>query len=349
MTSSKPRPFPADPTRRRLLAAGAALAAALAALPAAAQAPATEGRVKLLIGYQDLTVPSTVTASRVLEGAPYDVEWVILPGPAAQLSALYSKNIDVGHMGDTSLIIEQGKAKDEWVEGAAPLQIIAGWRASDAKYPPIVTVVRADAGINTLADLRGKKWAYNFGGFNYLQYVLTGLKAGLTPKDYEPVQLGDQNATAAAFNSGRVDAYSGSIAPVGESIEKGVARVIVTSDELEIPALNVFTARGDVLKDPAKRAALADFLARVRAHWTWYANHLDEVQKLYEEKVKQTPARAKLTTLYQKATFRPLDDKLVAREQKIADVLAEAGGIAKKINVNVEFYRGFNASTVGAD
>ncbi|MDQ0506866.1 PhnD/SsuA/transferrin family substrate-binding protein [Xanthobacter agilis] len=332
------------PTRRHLLAAGAAFVAFLAASAASA-----EERVKLLIGYQDLTVPSTVTASKVLEGAPYDVEWVILPGPAAQLSALYSKNIDVGHMGDTSLIIEQGKAKDEWVEGNPPLQIIAGWRANDGKYPPIVTVVRTDAKIDTLADLRGKKWSYNFGGFNYLQYVLTGLKAGLTPKDYEAVQLGDQNASAAAFNSGRVDAFSGSIAPVGESIEKGTARVLITSDELEIPALNVFTARGDVLKDPAKRAALADFLARVRTHWTWYADHLDEVQKLYEEKVKQTPARAKLTTLYQKATFQPLDDKLVAREQKIADILTEAGGIPKKINVNVEFYRGFNSSTAGGN
>lgn len=337
------------PTRRRLLAAGAALAIGAVAGPAAAQSPAKPERVKLLVGYQDLTVPSTVTASKVLEGAPYDVEWVILPGPAAQLSALYSKNIDVGHMGDTSLIIEQGKAKDDWTAENPPLQIIAGWRASDVKYPPIVTVVRADAKIDTPADLRGKKWAYNFGGFNYLQYVLTGLKAGLTPKDYEPVQLGDQNATAAAFNSGRVDAYSGSIAPVGESIEKGVAKVLVTSDELNIPALNVFTARGDVLKDPAKRAALADFLSRVRTHWTWYADNLDEVTKLYEEKVKQTPARAKLTTVYQKASFKPLDEDLVKREQKIADILFEAGAIPKKIDVTPEFYRGFNAATTGSN
>lgn len=335
--------MPLRSTRRHFLAASALLGLALHS-----GAVFAADRVKLLIGYQDLTVPSTVEASKVLEGAPYDVEWVILPGPAAQLSALYSKNIDVGHMGDTSLIIEQGKAKD-WPADNPPLQIIAGWRASDAKYPPIVTVVRSDSGINSLADLRGKTWAYNFGGFNYLQYALTGLKAGLTPKDYEPVQLGDQNATAAAFNSGRVAAYSGSIAPVGESIEKGAARVLVTSDQLDIPALNVFTARGDVLKDPAKREALADFLSRVRTHWTWYADNLDTVTRLYEEKVKQTPARAKLTTVYQKATFQPLDDALVRREQQIADVLFQAGAIPNKIDVSSEFYRAFNPATVGGN
>lgn len=328
-------------SRRLILAAGLVLSAT--------PAFAAEEKVKLLVGYQDLTVPSTVEASKVLEGAPYEVQWVILPGPAAQLSALYSKNIDVGHMGDTSLIIEQGKAKEDWDPAQPPLQIVAGWRATDAKYPPIVTVARADAGINTLADLRGKTWAYNFGGFNYLQYVLSGIKAGLTPKDYEPVQLGDQNASAAAFNSGRAQAYSGSIAPVAEGIEKGSAKVIVTSDALDIPALNVFTARGDVLKDPAKAAALADFLARVRSHWTWYANNLDTVEKLYVEKVKQTPTRAKLTTAYQNATFQPLDDKLVEREQKIADILFEAGAIPKKIDVSVEFNRAFNTATVGGN
>ncbi|WP_454916445.1 PhnD/SsuA/transferrin family substrate-binding protein [Xanthobacter sediminis] len=328
-------------SRRLVLAAGLLFAAG----PAFAQGE----KVKLIVGYQDLTVPTTVEASKVLEGAPYEVQWVVLPGPAAQLSALYSKNIDVGHMGDTSLVIEQGKAKEDWSPDNPPLQIVAGWRATDAKYPPIVTVVHADSGINSLADLKGKTWAYNFGGFNYLQYLLSGLKGGLTQKDFEPVQLGDQNASAAAFNSRRADAYSGSIAPVAEGIEKGTAKVIVTSDQLDIPALNVFTARGDVLKDPAKAAALADFLARVRTHWTWYGKNLDTVEKLYVDKVKQTPTRARLTALYQNATFQPLDDTLVAREQKIADVLHEAGAIPKKIDVNVEFNRSFNAATVGAN
>jgi sulfonate transport system substrate-binding protein len=331
------------PSRRLVIAAGAAIL--LTASPALAQPE----KVKLLVGYQDLTVPSTVDASGVLDGAAYEVQWVILPGPAAQLSALYSRNIDVGHMGDTSLIIEQGKAKDDWSAENPPLQIVAGWRATDAKYPPIVTVARTDANVNTLSDLRGKKWAYNFGGFNYLQYVLSGLKAGLTQKDYEPVQLGDQNASAAAFNSGRVDAFSGSIAPVAEAIEKGAAKVLINSDELNIPALNVFTARGDVLKDPAKKAAIADFLSRVRTHWVWYASNLDTVEKLYIEKVKQTPARAKLTTVYQKATFQPLDEDLVKREQHIADVLFEAGAIPRKIDVRVEFNRSFNTATIGSN
>ncbi|GGF58479.1 nitrate ABC transporter substrate-binding protein [Azorhizobium oxalatiphilum] len=328
---------------------GLALSGLLLAGAALAPAQAQTSRVKLLIGFQDTTLPETVAASKVLEGTPYDVEWVILPGPAAQLSALYSKAIDVGHMGDTSLIIEQGKARTPWTAENVPLQIVAGWRATDAQYPPIITVTRTDARIETLADLRGKRWAYNFGGFNYLQYVLSLQKAGLKPADIQPIQLGDQSATSAAFNAGRADVYSGNFAAVAEAVERGDAKPLLTSDQLDIPALNVFTARGDVVRDRAKSEALADFLARVRRHWDWYAANLDTVEKIYTEKVKQSPARAKISTVYLKATFRPLDDAVIAREQAIADVLVASGDLPRKIDVSLEFNRAFNAATTGGN
>ncbi|MFE1601038.1 ABC transporter substrate-binding protein [Methylobacterium sp. ID0610] len=331
------------PSRRALLAVLLALVPA----PSFAEGPVPDGaaRTKLLVGFQDWTLPETVAASGVLAGAPYDIQWVVLPGPAAQLSALYSKAIDIGHMGDTSLIIEQGKAKAPWTPEAVPLQIVAGWRATDAQYPPIVTVGRTAAGVNALADLRGRTWAYNFGGFNYLQYVLSTLKAGFGPKDYEPVQLADQNATSAAFLAGRVDGFSGSAIVVAEAIERGTAKVLVTSDDLDIPALNVLTARGDVLRDPVKKAALSDFLARLRRHWDWFSANTGKVESLLVEKLKQTPARAKISTAYLKASFQPLDDALIRREQRIADVLFEAKAIPNKIDVTVEFSRDFNAAT----
>lgn len=326
--------------------------AALPALLAAsvcgwsASAAAQAKKVSLLWGYQDAAMPALVEASKVLEGTPYDFQWVVLAGPAAQLSALYSKAIDVGHMGDTSLIIEQSRAKTEWTEENAPLQIIAGWRNLDAKYPPIITVARTSSGVTTLADLKGKKWGNNFGGFNYLQYVLSYLKGGLTPKDFEGIQFGDAQASSAAFISGRVDAYSGGTVTVAEAIQKGDAKVIVTSDDLDIPALGVFTARGDVIRDPAKSEAVRDLLSRLQKYWVWYAANLDKVEQIYIERIKQTPSRAKLSTEFGKASFRPLDDDLVRREQRIADVLLEAGAIPRKIDVNVEFSRKYNSVTV---
>ncbi|WP_316163827.1 hypothetical protein [Bradyrhizobium sp. SZCCHNRI20481] len=322
------------------------VAAAVLAIGFTTAAFAEGAKPVLLVGFQDQTLPETVAASKVLEGAPYEVQWVTLTGPAAQLSALYSKAIDIGHMGDTSLIIEQGKAKEEWTAATVPLQIVAGWRTADKKYPPIVTVARAGTGVETLADAKGHSWSHNFGGYNYLQYVLSLVKARLTEKDIEAVRLQDTTTSAAAFNSGKVDIFSGSTLGVVDAIEAGKAKILVNSDELDIPALNVFTARGDVLRDPAKKAQIADFLTRLGTYWAWYPDHKAEIEAIFVEKLKQTPQRAKFVAAFQQSSFVAFDDALVAREQRIAEVLLTSGVIPKAINVAVEFNRDFNAAAV---
>jgi sulfonate transport system substrate-binding protein len=330
-------------TRRDLVASIGAGALGLA-IPAIVRAQTT--RPKLIVGTQDIGIQETVNASGALEGAAFDLQWAVLPGPAAQLSGLYSRALDVGLMGDTSLIIEQGHARTDWTSENAPLQIVAGWRNPDRGYPPIVTAVRTDANINSLADLRGRKWSYNFGGFNYLQYVLSRNKAGLKETDIEPVKLVDTNASAAAFNSGRTAVYSGGVGPIKESLDKGSARILLYSDELDIPSLNVFTARGEVVRDEAKSAALFDFLSRVREHWDWHRDNRAAVERIYQEKLKQSPEKAKFYAADSYSAFYALDDDLVHREQKIADLLYSTGDIQKKIDVNVEFARRFNGATV---
>lgn len=325
----------------RRLARPAAMLFAAAAVLAGAPAEAAEARLK--VGYQDSTLPELAKASGVFDDAPYGVEWVVLPGPASQLAAAYSKAIDLAHLGDTSLIIEQAKAPDAWASGA-PLQIITGWRNLDARYPRIVTAVRTRTGAQTPEELKGKKWGFNFGGLNYVQYLLALKRAGLSAADIEPVQFGDGNAAVTAFNADHVDVYSGVGALVGEAVEKGQARIVLTSDDLDIPGLGVFAARGEAIADPARRAVLEDFVGRLGRYFAWYAANLDTVERVYVDKVKQSPARARYYVEFGKARLRPIDAELVGREQKIADALFEAGAIPRKIDVTPEFNTTFNAA-----
>lgn len=329
-------------TRRKVLGS---FAAAVAASVSPHLARAQTERTRLIVGTQDIAIQETVVASGVLDGLPFDLQWAVLPGPAAQLSALYGKSLDLGLMGDTSLIVEQGRARTEWTADNAPLQIVAAWRNSDRAYPPIVTAVRMSAKIDSLSDLRGKKWAYNFGGFNYVQYLLTRIKAGLKATDIDPVQLVDSNASAAAFNSGRADVFSGGLGPIKESIDRGDAKVLVYSDDLDIPSLTTFAARGDVVRDEDKSRAVAEFLNRVRLHWAWFPANLNVVERIYIEKLKQTPEKAKYYAANAASQFRNIDDDLVRREQKIADILFESGDIPRQIQVGVEFSRKFNRAT----
>lgn len=326
---------------RRLARPAAILLAGAMAFLAAAQAQAADAPLK--VGYQDSTLPELARASGVFDDAPYGVEWVVLPGPAAQLSAAYSRAIDLAHLGDTSLIIEQAKAADGWAQGA-PLQIITGWRNLDARYPRIVTAARTRTGAQKPEDLKGRKWAFNFGGLNYVQYLLALKTAGLAAADIEPVQFGDGNAAAAAFNADHVDVYSGVAALVAEAVEKGQARIVLTSDDLDVPGLGVFAARGEAIADPARRKVLEDFVARLGRYFAWYADHLDDVERIYIDKVKQSPTRARYYVEFGKARLRPIDTDLIRREQKIADALLQAGAIPRKVDVAPEFNTTFTAA-----
>ena len=75
---------------KRMLAIAATVTVAAGTL-AGCSSDTEGGKPKLVIAYQDNGIPSLIEESGVLDDAPYDVDWAILAGPAANLSALYGK------------------------------------------------------------------------------------------------------------------------------------------------------------------------------------------------------------------------------------------------------------------
>ena len=68
-------------------------------------------------------------------------------------------------------------------------------------------VMLANSGINSLADLKGKKiGVQDTTGVNYAQALLAVQKAGLTSKDVDIIAVGGQSARLPALVAGRVDA-----------------------------------------------------------------------------------------------------------------------------------------------
>ncbi|MEH1789172.1 MAG: hypothetical protein V7L23_27235 [Nostoc sp.] len=124
--------------------------------------------------------------------------------------------------------------------------------------------------------------------------------------DIEPVMLVDGSAAAAAFTSGRADVYSGSLGAIKEDIDSGKSRVLVYGEDLGILGATAFAARNDVIGDADKSKALAEFLRRLRTHWSWFAKNLDVVEKIYVEKRKQTLKRAKYFASVSSAAFVPI-------------------------------------------
>lgn len=334
---------------KKLLCVGIPALLAVASLvgsgAAAAQAQPDLKDTKLVIAYQDPAFPALIRKSGVVANAPYQIEWVLLTGPAANLSALYAGKIDLGHMGDTSLTIEQSNARTEWTRDSAPLRIVAAWRNAYSKeYPPLVTAVRTSANIGALQGIRERKVGYNYGGYNHAQYLATLVKAGLTEKDIEPIKFNDGATSAAGFNAGEVDVYAGALGPILPTIKSGAGHILLTDRDTRIPALNVWTTSAAVLKDPAKVAALQDFFGRMSGYWAWHDTHRDDVIAVLKDTLKISDERAAFEYQVRSGGFVKFDSGLLEEEQKIADILYDGHAIRKKVQVAIEYDPQFNAA-----
>ena len=329
--------------KQKLVKSIASLLAGAATTLAAGGAYAAAERTTLTVAYQDSGFPALVKKSGVLDEAPFDLKWVLLTGPAANLSALYSGTIDLGHMGDTSLTIEQANAKTEWTHNKAPLKIIAGWRNDySPNYAPLVTAVRTSTGIDNVKSLAGRKWGYNFGGYNYAQHLVSLIKAGTNSKGVEELRFNDGSSSAAAFNAGQSEVFTGAQAAILDTLRRGDAKILLTDRDTGIPALNVWAARTEVLADPAKDAALKEFFSRLSGYWSWHDKHRETVIDTLRSTLKLTPERAEFEYRIRSGAFRPFDNDLLAKERAVADALFDAGAIARKVDVSIGFDARYN-------
>jgi sulfonate transport system substrate-binding protein len=194
-TEKTPMTFDFSNRRRFVLSGvGAAALASLPSLPAQAQ---TANRV-LRVGHQKGFL-SLLKGRGTLEQrlAPLGVKlsWTEFTAGPVQLEALNVGSIDFGDVGEAPPIFAQA--------AGAPLAYVA---ATVPRPATEAVLVQKDSPIKTVADLKGKKVAYNKG--SNVHYFLVKLleKNGLKYEDVQSVFLPPADARA-AFEKGAVDAW----------------------------------------------------------------------------------------------------------------------------------------------
>lgn len=336
--------------RRRLAALTSAvvLGATLAACSSSAGSTGSgptggsggQSKVTLTFGFQTADYPALLEASGLFKDLPYKLETPVISGPAAQISALYSKATDVGLVGENTAAFEAANADEDWSKTGPKIYTIGGVSAKDAPYPAPSLFVRKSANIKTLQDLKGKSIAYNFGGNIYAGYVKVLAQAGLTVHDIKPVQLPDNQAAAAAFVAGQVDAVVTGYTQIKRVVDSGEAVRLATNEDLGIAGGAGFITRADVLKDPGKLSAIRDFFSRFSKFYSdWYPNNEAAVEKVYQDVQKQTPELAKINweNGAKSRLYKVGDPSFIARQQAIVDAAYAAGGVKHKRNVSVVF------------
>lgn len=306
--------------RRQFIAtASAALAAGCS------RGPGSDGGI-LFVGDQRGGSKVVLAATGALTSLPYRIEWAAFPNAAPLLEALNAGAIDTGVGGDAAFIFAIGTG--------AKIKAIGAQRVH-GQGP--VLVVRGDSPIRTIDQIAGMRIATPRGSVSH-NLILAALEA--QGKSYDAVTfafLSPQDGQA-AMQGGSVDGWAIWDPNATLAVQQG-ARIVTGTAGL-VASYGLLFARDGAIAD--KRPLLADYRRRLYAGWDWAAGHGAAYAELL---AKETGVALDVWRTVTARTYRlpaPIDDTVIADQQKTADRYYRAKLIDKKIDVRPGFDASFD-------
>jgi sulfonate transport system ATP-binding protein len=282
--------------------------------------PGSAKGATLRVAVQSDGIRSLLEASGALKGTSYEVSFAKFTFGPPIVEALGAGQVDIGSVGSTPPIF--GAASQTNFRAVASARLRSGADNS--------IVVPGDSDIRSVADLKGKSVAVGRASSGHGALLLALRRAGLKPSDVKIIFLPPADALA-AFNSGRTDALSG-WQPFTTQAELKGARVIASGPPIDY-GYYFSLASKDALQDPAKVAAIRDFLPRLRKAYDWSARNVDQYAAAWSKEsglpleVTRKAAPERLQTL------EPIDATAITREQQLADRLSDDGFLKTPVDV----------------
>jgi len=305
--------------RRELLQAtlGAA-AASLAGSSRAAESPPAQ----LRIGFQKAAVNLVVLKQQAALEKRFPasaVKWIEFPAGPQLLEALAVGSLEFGLTGDTPPVFAQAAGKDLRYVGAEPPKPLSS-----------ALLVKPDASLKTLADLRGRKVARQKGSSAHYLLVRAVDRAGLQWADIQPTYLAPSDARA-AFERGSVDAWA-IWDPYYAAVELDLKpRVLANGRDLS--SNNSFYLASRALTEQHPQAVLA-LLAELSRADAWVQAHRKEAAQLIADFSGLSLATTHLFISRRPVSpTAPLTPAIVADQQRVADAFARLGLLPQPVRV----------------
>jgi sulfonate transport system substrate-binding protein len=271
----------------------------------------------LRVGDQKGNSQAVMQAAGALKDVPYRIEWKEFPAAAPLLEALGAGAIDTGLVGDAPFTFAAA--------ANVPVKAIGTIRQS---RDGLAILVPRDSKIHSFEDLRGKKIATGRGSIGH-QLILAALEAkGWSPSDVQIVYLAPSDAKV-AYTQGSVDAWSTWEPYVSQEEVLFQSQRVITAEGIT-PGLGFQVASPDAIRD--KRAQLEDFLRRLTAARAWSLSNVNAYAETWGKLMGIPPAVPLNWLSRAKIHVAPIDDGVVADEQKTIDLYFRAGLIKQKLN-----------------
>jgi len=276
----------------------------------------------LRIGYQKYGTLVLLKARGSLEKrlAPLhtEVQWTEFPAGPQLLEGLNVGSIDFGTVGEAPPIFAQAAGAD--------LVYVANEPSASAGE---AILVPKNSSIKTVADLKGKRVALNKGSNVHFLLVKLLEKAGVRYSDIDTVFLTPADARA-AFERGSVDAWVIWEPFFAAAQRQTGARIladgngVVSNHQFFLAARPYAKKRGDVV------AVIIEELAKVDE---WARTNTQEAAAVLQPQIGLDQATLELALSRGGYGVTPVNDAVMAEQQKIADAFYELKLIPKHINV----------------
>jgi len=249
----------------------------------------------------------------------YKVEWREFPSGPPLLEAFNVGAIDFGHAGEAPPIFGQA--------AGAPFLYVA-------HEPPAprgeAILVPKDSPIKTLADLRGKKIALNKGSNVHYLLVKALEKAGVKYSEIEPAFLAPADARA-AFERGAVDAWV--IWDPFQAAAEVATGARMLADGSGLAPNHQFYLAGQKFAD-ANPQVIDAIIASIAEIDAWAKGNEKAVAEELSPGIGVPVPVLEIALKRQTYGIRPLDGKVIAEQQSIADTFHALGLLPKPITVS---------------
>ncbi|MEH0874174.1 sulfonate ABC transporter substrate-binding protein [Pectobacterium cacticida] len=277
---------------------------------------------QLRIGYQKGSVSLVLAKSHQLLEKRFPntkISWVEFPAGPQMLEALNVGSIDLGGTGDIPPIFAQAAGADLLYVGMEP-----------PKPQAEVILVPEGSQVKTVADLKGRKVAFQKGSSAHNTLLRALQRDGLKFTDIKPTYLTPADARA-AFQQGNVDAWAIWDPYYSAALLEGGVRVLVDSSGLQktgsfyLAGRPYVEAHGTFIRQVLDDLTRADALTigdRAQSI-TLLANAVGLPEKVIETALDHRPP----------TTIEPLDAATIKAQQSTADLFYENRLVPVKVNI----------------
>lgn len=282
----------------------------------------------LRIGYQKGSIALVLAKEHGLLEKRFvqtQVKWIEFPAGPQMLEALNVGALDVASTGDIPPLFAQTAGADLVYIGAEP-----------PKPTAETILVHNNSPLHSVADLKGKKVAFQKGSSSHNLILRALNKAGLSYQDIQPVYLPPADARA-AFEQGNVDAWAIWEPYSSLALSQSPSRVLANGEGLGLSG-PMYTARrdyaqanGDFIHDVLDELSAAEALTRSQRE--------NSLNLLTSSIGLPTEVIARYMDNRPPSPILPIDEPIIQAQQATADLFYQNRLLPKPIEVKNAVWR----------